>query len=222
MPELTLYIGNRNYSSWSLRGHLALAHVGVPFDEVLIPLHRPDTPPAIRRHSPSGRVPALVHRDITVGDSLAIGEYLAETFPDAKLWPDDRAARAVARSVSAEMHSSFAALRQHMPMNLRGRFPGRGRTIGSLADIERVLEIWRDCRARFGKGGPYLFGRFSVADAMYAPVATRFVTYAVTLDDVAAAYVEAIRATPALQKWTREAEAETLVIADEEYPEATR
>ena len=132
MPELTLYIGNRNYSSWSLRGHLAVAHVGVPFDEVLIPLHRPDSPPAIRKHSPSSRVPALVHRDLTVWDSLAIGEYLAETFPEAKLWPDDRAARAVARSVSAEMHSSFAALRQHMPMNLRGRFPGRGRTIGAL------------------------------------------------------------------------------------------
>ncbi len=222
MPDLTLYIGNRNYSSWSLRGHLAVAHVGVPFDEVLIPLHRTDSPSAIRAHSPSSRVPALRHGDLTVWDSLAIGEYLAETFPRAKLWPDDVAARAIARSVSAEMHSSFAALRQHMPMNVRARLPGRGRTAASLADIERILEIWRDCRARFGNDGPFLFGRFSVADAMFAPIAMRFVTYAVTLDDVASAYVEALRALPAVVRWTRAAEAETFVIAEEEYPETLR
>jgi glutathione S-transferase len=218
MADLTLYIGNRNYSSWSLRGHLALAHAGVPFDEVMIPLDLPGSSAAIRAHSPSSRVPALRHRDLTIWDSLAIGEYLAETFPDAKLWPDDRAARAVARSVSAEMHSSFAALRQHMPMNVRARWPGVGRTQASLADVDRVLAIWRDCRARFGSGGPFLFGRFSVADAMFAPVVTRFVTYAVTLDDVASAYVGAIQALPALKEWARAAETEKETIPEEDYP----
>jgi glutathione S-transferase len=222
MADLTLFIGNRNYSSWSLRGHLALAHVGVPFEEVMIPLHRADSPAAIRAQSPSGRVPALRHGDVTIWDSLAIGEYLAEAFPAARLWPDDRTARAVARSVSAEMHSSFAALREHMPMNLRARRPGVGRTQRSLADIERVLAIWRDCRTRFGQGGPFLFGRFSVADAMYAPVATRFVTYAVALDDVASTYVEAVRGLPSMQTWTLAAEAEKETIPDEDYPDASR
>lgn len=219
MADFTLTIGNRNYSSWSLRAYLALSHVGVAFDEVLVPLDLPETRAAILARSPSGRVPALRHGDVTVWDSLAIAEYLAETFPEAKLWPDDRAARALARSISAEMHSGFAALREHMPMNLRGRWPGRGRTRGVIADIERVLAIWRECRAR-AAGGPFLFGTFGAADAMYAPVCARFVTYDVAMDDVAKAYVGAVVAHPAMVRWARAAASEPFAIAHEDYPDA--
>ena len=223
--DLTITIANKNYSSWSLRAWLALAHVGIAFDEVLVPLDEPGTKDAILVHSPSGRVPALRHGDVVVWDSLAIGEYLAEVFPDAKLWPDDRAARAVARAVSAEMHSGFMALRQHMPMNLRARLPGMGRTPQSLVDIERVVRLWNDCRARFGEGsgaartpGPFLFGRFSIADAMYAPVVARFATYDVALDDVCAKYAAAVLALPAFVRWMKDAEREPQVVAPDEYP----
>ncbi|WP_426756951.1 glutathione S-transferase family protein [Myxococcus sp. Y35] len=204
MPQLTLIIGSKNYSSWSLRPYLALAHTGQPFQEVVVQLAQPDTDETIARYSPSRRVPVLQHGDLTVWDSLAICEYLAETFPEAQLWPEDKAARAVARAVTAEMHSSFAALRQHMSMNLRARKPGKGREPGVAEDIARVQAIWNDCRGRFGQGGPFLFGRFSIADAFYAPVVTRFVTYEVELDAVSAAYRDAVLALPALQKWTEE------------------
>jgi len=215
-----LFVGNRNYSSWSLRAHLVLACSGVDFDEVRILLDTPQSRGEILARSPSGRVPALKHGDLVVWDSLAIAEYAAETF-DAKLWPDDRAARAIARSVSAEMHSSFADLREHMPMNIRARRPGVGRTRGVLRDIARIAAIWSDCRARFGAGGDFLFGRFSVADAMYAPVVTRFVTYGVALEGVTAKYGEAVRAHPAMVAWTRAAEVEREEIPHEDYPETT-
>jgi glutathione S-transferase len=218
MPSLTLAIGNKNYSSWSLRGWLALQHVGIPFREVVIPLDRPESREKLLEQSPSGRVPVLRHDDAVVWDSLAIGEHLAEAFPDAHLWPDDRAARACARAVSAEMHSSFAALRAAMPMNVRARLPGYGRTPASLRDIERVRAIWSDCRQRFGKGGPFLFGRFSLADAMYAPVVLRFVTYDVTLAATERSYSDAVLALPAMQKWIRAAEAEEWTIEEDEYP----
>jgi glutathione S-transferase len=219
MPSLTLAIANKNYSSWSLRGWLALEHVGVPYREVLIPLDRPETRALIAEHSPSGRVPALRHDDAIVWDSLAICEHLAEAFPDAHLWPEDRTARAFARSVSAEMHSGFPALRETMPMNVRSRFPGYGRTPASLRDIERVRALWSDCRSRFGQGGPYLFGRFSVADAMYAPVVFRFRTYDVSLDAAPRAYLDAMLAHPGMQKWARAAESEEWKVAYEEYPD---
>jgi glutathione S-transferase len=170
MSPLTLVIGNKNYSSWSLRAWLALEHSGVSYREIVIPLGQPDTLARLLEQSPSGRVPVLVHDGVTIWDSLAIGEHLAEALPAAKLWPEDRAARAVARSVSAEMHSGFAGLRSCMPMNVRAKMPGLGRTPASLRDIERVRAIWTDCRHRFGQGGPFLFGRFSIADAAYAPV----------------------------------------------------
>jgi glutathione S-transferase len=219
---MTLYVGNRNYSSWSLRAHLMAAHVGVPFDEVMIPLDTPASHDAIVERSPSGRVPALHHDGVVVWDSLAIAEYLAETFPKAKLWPEDRAARAVARSVSAEMHAGFASLRASMPMNLRAKHPGYGRTIGALRDIERIVALWNDCRARFGRGGPFLFGAFSAADAMYAPVVARFVTYDVTLDDAGDAYAEAVRALPALVEWTRAAVTEREHLVTDDFPEVRR
>jgi glutathione S-transferase len=157
-------------------------------------------------------VPVLKHGEITVWDSLAICEYLAERFPEKKLWPADRQARAVARSISAEMHSGFAALRTHMSMNIRRALPGRGRTPESLADVARIVASWEDCRRRFGGDGPLLFGHFTVADAMYAPVALRFQTYAVDLSPAARAYADALRALPAMQEWTAAARAETEVI----------
>jgi glutathione S-transferase len=210
MPSspLTLVVGTKNYSSWSLRPYLALAHTGQPFQEVVIQLGEPDTTQNILRHSPSGRVPLLKHGEVSIWDSLAICEYLAETFPEAKLWPQDAAARAVARSVTAEMHSSFMALRNNMSMNLHARKPGQGRAPGVAEDIARIQELWTDCRARFGQGGPFLFGHFTIADAFYAPVATRFVTYGVELTPVCAAYRDAVLALPAFQKWLEAAKDE--------------
>jgi glutathione S-transferase len=219
MADLTLFIGNKAYSSWSLRAWLALEHVArnvaidPPYREVIIPLEGPGSrTTAIRPHSPSGKVPVLRDGDLLVWDSLAICEYLAESFPTAKLWPDDRAARAVARSVSAEMHSGFPALREQMTMNVR-RDPIVLPPTPAVADeIARIVAVWHDCRKRFGAGGSFLFGRFSVADAMYAPVATRFRTYGVPLDDVSRAYVDAIYAMPEMQKWILDAKWETWAI----------
>ncbi len=202
---LTLVVGTKNYSSWSLRPYLALAHTGQPFQEVVVQLGEPDTSQRILQHSPSGRVPLLKHGALAIWDSLAICEYLAETFPEARLWPEDTAARAVARSVTAEMHSSFATLRQHMGMNIRARKPGQGRALGVAEDIARIQAIWTECRARFGQGGPFLFGHFTVADAFYAPVVTRFVTYDVALDPVCAAYRDTVLALPSFQKWAEAA-----------------
>jgi glutathione S-transferase len=205
MKELTLVVASKNYSSWSLRPYLALAHTGQPFREVVVQLGEADTAAKIAKYSPSGRVPALVHGELVVWDSLAICEYLAELFPQAKLWPEDATARAVARSVTAEMHSSFANLRTHMPMNLRARRPGEGRAPGVAEDIARVTALWSECRSRFGRGGPFLFGAFSIADAFYAPVVTRFVTYGVELDAVCGAYRDAVLALPAMKAWTEAA-----------------
>src|SRR5690349_4162593 len=205
--ELVLYVGNRNYSSWSLRAYLALAATGAPFRDEVIPLDVPETRAAIRTVNPAGKVPVLVHGDLRVWDSLAICEYLAELFPGAHLWPEDRAARARARSVSAEMHSGFVPLRRDMPMDLRAHRPGCGHTPEALADVRRVLAIWRECRAT-AASGPFLFGRFSIADAMFAPVTGRFVTYGVDLDDVCQAYVDAVQALPAMRAWRAAAEQE--------------
>lgn len=206
---MKIYLGDKNLSSWSLRAWLALAHTGAPFEEVMIPLDRPDTAARIKAVSPSGRVPALADGDVLVWDSLAIGEYLAERFPAAKLWPDDPAARAAARAMCAEMHAGFAALRTNMPMDLRAASPGEGRAPGVAEDVARILELWRTARARFGAGGPFLFGRFSLADCFFAPVVTRFRTYAVEVDEAGRAYLEAVEAWPAMRAWRAAAEAET-------------
>lgn len=209
MTPLTLVIGNKNYSSWSMRPWLVLRQAGIPFEEVRIPLYVPESAALLTAWSPSGKVPALHDGDIRVWDSLAICEYLNERFPELNLWPADAAARAVARSVSAEMHAGFGALREHMSMNIRARYPGQGRTPDCLADIERILAIWTDCRARFGSGGDFLFGRFGIADAMLAPVVLRFQTYGVELQGAARDYADAVLALPALQAWVTAAVAET-------------
>jgi glutathione S-transferase len=198
--RLVLHVGSKNLSSWSLRPYLALAHTGAPFEEVVIPLDRPDTRERILAVSPSGRVPALVDGAVHVWDSLAICEHLAERFPEARLWPSDLAARAHARSISAEMHGGFADLRREMPMNIVARTP-RAPSPAVARDIERILSMWTDCRARHADRGPFLFGAFTIADAMYAPVVTRFVTYAVPVGGAARDYMDAITALPAMIRW---------------------
>jgi glutathione S-transferase len=217
MAEFTIYIGNKNYSSWSLRGWLMLKHTGTAFDEVLIPLSEPSTRATILRHSPSGKVPALQHGERMIWDSLAIGEYLAEVFPSARLWPEEMKARSVARAVSAEMHAGFAPLRTHLPMNMRSSFPDRGVTPEAQADINRITALWRDCRNRFGAGGEFLFGHFTIADAMYAPVVSRFRTYKIALEDEAQRYADAIWALPALQEWLAAARNEPMIIEAAEF-----
>lgn len=213
MDRPTLIIGNRNYSSWSLRAWLALERTGQVFDEVVVPLGRPDTEAAIRRWSPSGRVPVYRSGELVLWDSLAICEHLAERFPEARLWPSDPTARALARSVTAEMHSGFVALRKQMPMNLRAHYPGEGREPGVSEDIARIVAIWEDCRRRFAAGGEMLFGTFSIADAFFAPVVSRFRTYGVEPGGIAAAYMEAVWALPAMRDWSDKAHAEPWDVA---------
>ncbi|HUF22274.1 MAG TPA: glutathione S-transferase family protein [Burkholderiales bacterium] len=213
---LTLVIGNKAYSSWSLRPWILMTHCGIAFDEVRIPLHAADSNARIRSYSPAGRVPVLIDGAVTVWDTAAIFEYLAEQYPDRTLWPRDRQVRAQARSISAEMHSGFAALRSHMPMNVRHSLPGRGRTPEVLKEIERVVSIWTDCRTRHAAAGPFLCGNFSIADAMFAPVVTRFQTYQVELDGPAREYADSMLALPAMQRWYREALIEAEMIAEYE------
>ena len=198
---LQLVIGSKNYSSWSLRAWLALEHTGARYEEILVPFSAPDWRERIRRHSPSGRVPFLIDDGLGVWDSLAIVEYLAEKFPAAGLWPADPAPRALARCVVAEMHSGFGALRASMPMDLQENAPGKGHTQDALADAARIQQIWRDCRARFGTGGPWLFGAFSAADCFYAPVVFRFLCYGVALDATARAYCDALTAHASVARW---------------------
>ena len=217
MADFTIYIGNKNYSSWSLRGWLMLKHTGVDFTEEVIALDEPSTRTNILRHSPSARVPAVKHGDFVVWESLAIGEYLAELFPPAQLWPMAATARAVARAVSSEMHAGFAALRSHLPMNIRSSFPNRGVTPEVQADINRVTALWRDCRRRFGEGGAFLFGAFTIADAMYAPVVSRFRTYKIELDDETQPYADALWALPMMQEWAAAARNEPAIIEKYEF-----
>jgi glutathione S-transferase len=218
MADLTIYLGNKNYASWSLRAWLALKATGEAFAEEVIPILQPGSKETLLKYSPSGKVPALHHGDIVVWDSLAICGYLAELFPAAGLWPADPAVKAVARSISAEMHSSFQALRAQFPMNIRSSFPGREISPEAQADINRVMAIWRQCRNRYGDGnGDFLFGRFTVADAMYAPVVTRFRTYGFDLEREAEAYCDAIMALPAMQEWAAAAGNEPMVIDQYEF-----
>lgn len=207
-PGLTLIIGNKNYSSWSMRPWVALTAFGIPFQEVRVLLDQPDTASRIAEYSAAGRVPVLIAGEMTIWDSLAICEYLAEQFPEKHLWPQDVAARAMARSVSAEMHSGFPGLRSAMSMNIRLNRPGRGRTPEAQGDIGRVSEIWEECLSRFGHH-QFLFGDFSVADAFFAPVVMRFRSYAVSLAPALQAYCERVEAHPAVARWVVEALAET-------------
>jgi glutathione S-transferase len=197
---LKLVIGSKNYSSWSLRPWLALTHHKIPFEEVVVPLDQPDTKARIRQYSPAGKVPILIDGKDTVWESLAILEHLNDRFPEAKLWPGASGARAHARAVATEMHGGFAALRQHCPMNLR-RKKLRPLTQAVREDLARITQIWRNARERYGAGGDYLFGAFSAADCMYAPVATRITSYEIDVDPVSAAYVTAIHRLPAFVAW---------------------
>ena len=201
---LKLFVGDRTRSSWSLRPYLALVTTGAPFEVERIALDTSQTKARIAAVSPSGRVPALHDGELCVWDSLAICEYIAEKFPAAHLWPREAATRAVARSVAAEMHSGFTALRRDMSMHLFEQRHGMGHTVEALADAARVQEIWRTC-LRTAVGGPFLFGGFSIADAMFAPVVTRFATYGVLLDAVCTDYALAVEALPAMQQWRADA-----------------
>ena len=204
----TLVIGDKNLSSWSLRPWLALRVFGIDFEELRLPLDTPEFRARIGEFSPTGKVPALLHDGVAVWESLAILEYINETFLGGRGWPHERAPRAHARAIAAEMHAGFAALRRELPLNLQRR--GAPATPGPEAarDITRVQQLWRDARGRFGTGGPFLFGGFGLADAMYAPVALRFVAYGIALTAEAQAYVEAITALPAVIEWRAAAEAE--------------
>ena len=215
MAPFTLVIGNKNYSSWSLRPWLLLKHLGVAFEEILVPLDRPSTREDLEKHSPSARVPVLRHGDLTVWDSLAICEYLAEL--TGRGWPAAPAARAVARAVSAEMHSSFTTLRSLWPMNARARNRHTAMTAALEADIERIDQIWNDCRARFGAAGPWLFGEYSIADAMFAPVVLRFNTYgAAAISPTVRWYMASVLEDPPLQEWLQGAKQESWINAASE------
>ncbi len=214
MEELVLYIGNKNYSSWSMRPWLALTGLGIPFREVLIPFDMKAGNPAFRDLSPVGRVPVLHHGAVRVWESLAIIEYVAELFPEAGLWPRDRAARAVARAISMEMLSGFHALRSACPMNIR-RKPGRiALPEGVDANIRRIEAIWSDCRK--GSGGPFLFGSFSAADAMFAPVVNRFEIYDLVSAPETLDYMAAVKAHPAWVLWQRGALEESWIVEEDE------
>ncbi|MEQ8735975.1 MAG: glutathione S-transferase family protein [Rhodospirillaceae bacterium] len=210
--DLTLVIANKTYSSWSLRPWLAMTHFGLEFEEVVIPLHQEATSAEIRKHSPAGKVPVLHHGGITVWESLAILDYLADAFYDKPWWPTDPHAKAHARTIAAEMHSGFGALRKAMPMNLGKSYDARVWAEDVAKDVQRVQDLWRDARDRFGQGGDFLFGDFTIADAMYAPVVSRFKTYAVDMDETSRAYSASIFNLPAMQKWVAEAADEPWVI----------
>jgi len=218
---LRLIIGNKNYSSWSMRPWIAMKAAGIAFDETVISLYVEGSEAAIRAHSPAGKVPILIDgqgdREVRVWESLAILEYLAEKFPAARLWPSDPAARALARAISTEIHAGFVPLRQQCGMNMWRPPAKRDLSEDAKANIARVQALWTDARTRFGAGGPFLFGRFCAADAMYAPIVSRFETYAIDVSAPVAAYMQAVIALPAWQEWRRAALRETWVIRKFEY-----
>jgi glutathione S-transferase len=213
---LTLVIGNKNYSSWSFRPWIALRMARIPFEEVVIPLYEPGSKEQILRYSPAGKVPVLIEGDVRVWESLAIMDYLAERFPQKELWPSDLAARAHARSIAAEMHAGFVPLRQHCPMNMWRPVKARELPPEVAANVSRIEAIFTECRQRFGQGGAFLFGAFGAADAMYAPVVSRFHTYGITVGPVVEAYKQAMMALPAWTEWRAAALQETWVMANGE------
>lgn len=216
MDKLTFITGNKAYSSWSLRPWLALRATDAAFEEIVVPLYVPGYKALLLAHSPAGKVPVLKHGERVIWDSLAICEYLAEQFPKARLWPEATAARALARSVSAEMHSGFSTIRSTMPFNCRatGRHVASSQELES--EIQRVQSLWRECQERYGQEGPWLFGRFTVADCMYIPMALRFVTYGARLDTGAQAYVQTVLQDATVQEWIAAARLERGVIAANE------
>ena len=212
MSELEIVIGNKAYSSWSLRGWLAVRLSGRPFREIKLPLYTDQWEHHIGGLSPSGRVPVLRDGNVVVWDSLAICEYVRETYPGSVGWPEEPEARAAARSVSAEMHSGFLHIREEMPFNCRAAINGLTFSEGALEDVARAKAIWRDCRRDHCAGGPWLFREFTIADIMFAPVALRFITYGISLGPAEQAYVEAIQAHVAVREWREEALQEEEII----------
>jgi glutathione S-transferase len=213
---LKLVVGNKNYSSWSFRPWFAMKVAGIAFEEEVISLDAKEFKPRLTKISGTGKVPALVDGEVNVWESLAILEYLAEKFPDARLWPADPAARAYARAIAAEMHAGFVPLRRHLPMNMWRPVKRRDLTPEVQANVRRIEAMWTECRGRHGSGGPFLFGRFGAADAMYAPVVARFHTYAVEIGAIAQAYADAVRALPAWKEWEAAALKEPWVLAEDE------
>ncbi|ARU21744.1 N5-carboxyaminoimidazole ribonucleotide mutase [Ralstonia solanacearum] len=209
-------IGNKNYSSWSLRPWLLARQAGIPFEEIRLRLGSESFAAEVRRYSPAGRVPVLVDGDLTVWDSLAICETLAERFPRARLWPEDPKARAHARSICAEMHTGFTALGGQMPMNVTAVLPGMGWNVAVQRDVDRIAQIWTELRQKYAAEGPFLFGHFTVADAFYAPVVSRFATYGVRLPELAKAYADHILNLSAMQEWIESARGEHDFLADDE------
>jgi glutathione S-transferase len=202
----TIILGNKNLSSWSLRPWLVLSRCQTPFTEVVLKLDTPTFKAEVGQYLAAGKVPILQHNELTLWDSLAICEYLAEQFPEKNLWPKDSAARAMARVVSSEMHSGFANLRKNMSMNITARLPNQGRAPGVQEDIDRICELWHACLDK--SGGPFLFGEFSIADAFFAPVVTRFTTYAVSIDKACQQYANTIWSMPEMKAWAEAASKE--------------
>lgn len=213
---LHLLIGNKNYSSWSLRPWIAMKAAGILFTEEVISLDAADFKSRVGKISGTGKVPALVDGETCVWESLAILEYLADKFPDRHLWPVEPTARAHARAIAAEMHAGFIPLRRHYPMNVRRPVRRRDPTSEVAGNIRRIEAMWNDCRRRFGAGGPFLFGAFGAADAMYAPVVSRFQTYGVEAGGATRAYMDAVLGLPAWSQWRAAAEAETWVLPEDE------
>ena len=218
MKLLKLAIANKNYSSWSMRPWVLLTQAGIAFEEIQLKFSDEGKVEGIEPYSPTHQVPVLIAEGEPVWDSLAICEAVAELFPQMHLWPSDKRARQIARSICAEMHAGFRNLRGAMPVNIRASLAGKGMSPAVQRDIDRIAEIWQSCRARFGSNGELLFGQFSIADAFYAPVATRFCTYAVTLPLAAQRYADALLDLPAVREWMAQARRETeFVRADEPY-----
>jgi len=213
---LKLIIGNKNYSSWSLRPWIAMKVAGIAFEEEVISLDAKDFKTRVTKVSGTGKVPALIDGSVQVWESLAILEYLAEKFPQAKLWPTDAKARAHARATASEMHAGFLPLRRDCPMNIWRPVKKRELTPEASANVRRIDAMWTDCRRRFGKGGPFLFGPFTAADAMYAPVVSRFRTYAIDVGPASRAYMDAVMALPAWAEWTSAAVKEAWVLPEDE------
>lgn len=201
MNEMLIYLGSKSVSSWSLRAWLMLLQTGADFDAAFISLNQPETKEKIEKISPSRKVPVLKHGDTIIWDSLAIGEYLAETFPHVHLWPEDSKMRAYARSISCEMHSGFQMLRKHLPFDPQGNFANYAIPDEAQQDVTRVIDIWSDCRQRYANNGPMLFGKFTIADAMFAPVVSCFVTYNVSISESIQEYVDTMMALPEMKMW---------------------
>ncbi|MFH1241738.1 MAG: glutathione S-transferase family protein [Pseudomonadota bacterium] len=214
MSDLSLVIGNKNYSSWSLRPWFLMKYFEIPFSEIRVPLSQETTEKALRPLSPTLKVPVLIHRDLKIWDSLAICEYISENFLSGKGWPRQIEARAIARSISAEMHSGFFDIRNQLPMNCRKRFDGFKISPEARSEINRVEEIWSQCRERHGTSGPWLFGKFTIADCMFAPVALRFITYGVELNDFSSQYINRVQEHPAIVDWIGAARLETEIIQE--------